>query len=89
MTGGGESPWKNGLGEEFTLVVNRNNPAIQNLLKLSSAFNKEAEMKMIVEQVFDLAWLQMGQAAKFTPEMLQSFIDRSSSILERLGGTPG
>ena len=89
MTGGGESPWKNGLGEEFTLIVNRNNPAIQNLLKLSSAFNKEAEMKMIVEQVFDLAWLQMGQAAKFTPEMLQSFIDRSSSILERLGGTPG
>jgi len=86
MGGGADAPWKAGLGEEFTLVVNRNNPAIQNLLQLAGAFNREAEMKMIVEQVFDLAWLQMGgQAGKFTPEMLQAFIDRSSGILERLG----
>ena len=83
---GGESASKSGLTGDMTLIVNRNNPAIQNLLRLSGTFNRDHEIKMIVEQVFDLAWLQMGQAGKFTPEMLQSFIDRSSSILERLGG---
>ena len=36
----------------------------------------------MVNQIFDLAWLQQGE---FSAEMMQSFIDRSAAILGRLG----
>jgi HSP90 family molecular chaperone len=69
---------------EQTLVINQNCPAIKNLLKLSLSFNRGEEVKLVVNQIYDLAWLQQGE---FTAEKMQSFLDRSAAILGRLGGT--
>jgi molecular chaperone HtpG len=65
-----------------TLVVNQSSPAIKNLLSLSMAFGRDEEVKMIINQIFDLAWLQQGE---FSAEMMQAFLDRSARILGRLG----
>lgn len=76
-----------GLGApEPTLVVNQASPAIKNLLNLAMTFNREDEVKLVVNQIYDLAWLQQGE---FTPEMMQGFLDRSAAILGRLGGSAG
>lgn len=72
----------NGPDATQTLVVNQKNPAIKNLLTLSLGFGREEEIKMVVNQIFDLAWLQQGD---FSAEMMQTFIDRSAKILGRLG----
>lgn len=69
---------------EHTLVVNQNNPAIKNLLSLAVAFNKEDDVKMVVNQIYDLAWLQQGE---FTAEMMESFIERSSALLGKIGSS--
>jgi molecular chaperone HtpG len=69
--------------DEHTLVVNQASPAIKNLLKLASSFNRDEEVKLVVNQIYDLAWLQQGG---FTADMMQTFIDRSAAILGRLGG---
>ena len=74
---GGES------GAEQTLVVNAKSPAVKNLVKLSMSFNRDEEVKMMVDQIYDLAWLQQGE---FTGDTMQAFIDRSTKILGRLGG---
>lgn len=74
-----------GAPDERTLVVNQNSPAIKNLLNLAKSFNREDEIKLVVNQIYDLAWLQQGE---FSAEMMQSFIDRSAAILGRLG-SPG
>jgi HSP90 family molecular chaperone len=50
---------------------------------MSMSFNREEEVRMVVNQIYDLAYLQQGG---FTAEMMQSFIDRSAAILQRLGG---
>ena len=73
-----------GLPDDYTLVVNQTSPAIKNLLKLSQTFNRLEEVKLVVNQIHDLAWLQQGD---FSAQMMQSFIDRSAAILGRLGGT--
>jgi molecular chaperone HtpG len=65
-----------------TLVVNQSSPAIKNLLSLSMSFGRDEEVKMIINQIFDLAWLQQGE---FSAEMMQTFLDRSARILGRLG----
>ena len=69
--------------EACTLVVNQTNPAVRHLVSLAGQFNREDEIKMIVRQMYDLAWLQQG---KFTAEMLQGFLERSTALLERVGG---
>lgn len=71
---------------EHTLVVNQNNPAIKNLLNLAAGFNKDEDIKMVVNQIYDLAWLQQGD---FTAEMMESFIERSSALLGRVGAVGG
>ena len=73
-----------GLPDDYTLVVNQTSPAIKNLLKLSQTFNRLEEVKLVVNQIHDLAWLQQGD---FSAQMMQSFIDRSAAILGRLGGS--
>jgi molecular chaperone HtpG len=73
-----------GLPDDHTLVVNQASPAIQNLLSLSMSFNRDEEVKLIVNQIYDLAWLQQGE---LTAEMMQAFIARSTAILGRLGGS--
>jgi molecular chaperone HtpG len=72
------------LKSEQTLILNEKNPAIQNILGMSRSFGKEDDLKLLVDQVHDLAWLQQG---RFTPEMMQAFIDRSSQILGKVGQT--
>lgn len=71
------------IPHEHTLVINQKSPAIKNLLNLSMAFNKDAEVKMVVNQIYDLAWLQQGD---FTADMMEAFIERSSALLGLLGG---
>ena len=72
------------LKDEGTLVINQNNPAVKNVLKLARSFNRDREVKLAVNQIYDLARLQQGQGS-VTGDVMQAFIDRSSEILERLG----
>jgi len=65
-----------------TLVLNKNNPAIKNILSMSESGLNDDKVKLMVEQVYDIAWLQQG---KFTPEMMQAFIDRTSMLLGTIG----
>ncbi len=71
-----------GIEPEETLLINKNSPAIKNLLRLSLQFNRGDDVKMLVNQIYDLAWLQQGS---FTAEMMQNFVDRTSRILGRYG----
>ncbi len=80
---GGMSHLLDKFPDDHTIVVNSSSPAIKNLVNLSTAFNREEEVKLMVNQIYDLAWLQQGE---FTAEMMQTFIDRSAAILGRLGG---
>lgn len=72
-----ENPWAN----EHTLVVNQNNPAIKALLSLSRGLSSESDIRLAVDHVYDLAYLQQG---RFTADMMQKFIDRSAKLLERM-----
>jgi molecular chaperone HtpG len=76
-TAGGDNPW----ADEHTLVVNQNNPAIKKLLELSRLPGKDNEVRLAVDHIYDLAYLQQG---KFTAEMMKTFVDRSAKLLERL-----
>ncbi len=73
-----------GLGlKDRTLLVNQNSPAVKNLLVLyESGSSKENDVKLVVNQVYDLACLQHGG---FDSAMMQDFLARSSEILERVG----
>jgi molecular chaperone HtpG len=68
---------------EHTLVINLSNPAIKHLLTLAETFHGEEKTKLVVNQIYDLAFLQQGQ---FTPEMMRSFVERSTKILQDFGG---
>lgn len=74
----GDNPWET----EHTLVVNQNSPAIKRILGLSKNFQKDEDLKMVVDHIYDLAWLQQG---KFDAQMMKGFIERSSKIIEKLG----
>ena len=71
------------LAGQHTLVVNQSNGAIKKLLTLSSSGTKEQDVKMIVNQIYDLAYLQHS---RLSSGMMKDFIERSASILERVGG---
>jgi molecular chaperone HtpG len=68
---------------EHTLVVNASHPAMKSLVRMALGFHKEEDAKLVVEQIYDLAWLQQGA---FTPERMQAFVDRSATLLEALAG---
>jgi hypothetical protein len=53
-------------------------------VRLALGFGKEDEIKLVVNQIYDLAYLQQGE---LTAEMMQSFVARSAAILGRLGGS--
>jgi molecular chaperone HtpG len=76
-TAGQDNPW----GDEHTLIVNQNNPAIKKLLQIARLPGKDDEIKMAVDHIYDLAYLQQG---KFTADMMKTFVDRSAKLLERL-----
>jgi molecular chaperone HtpG len=70
-----------GFLQDFTLIVNAKNPIIDNLKKLSQEFNKEAEVELITNHVFELALLSQKQ---LPPEKMAGFLERSNKILELL-----
>ncbi len=78
--GPSDNPWES----EHTLIINQNSPAIKSLLEIARGFNKDDDVKMVVEHIYDLAWLQQG---KFDAEMMKGFMERSSKIIEKLGAT--
>jgi molecular chaperone HtpG len=67
--------------KEMKLIVNSACPAIDNLLKLAAGISKEAEVKLIVEQIHDLAQMQHGDSG---PELMQKVLDRSIDIMSRI-----
>ena len=71
------------LANEHTLVVNQNNGAIKKLLSLASSPQREKDVALMVNQIYDLACLQHE---RLPADMMKSFISRSASILERMGG---
>ncbi|HEY8348656.1 MAG TPA: molecular chaperone HtpG [Clostridia bacterium] len=67
--------------DERTLVLNRNNSLIQALVKLSDNSSRKDDVKLICQQVYDLAMLSHKQ---FEPEAMTAFIERSNKLLEKL-----
>ncbi len=74
--GFGESPQ-----EDRTLVLNKNNSLVKALLNIKAETNKQDDVKLICEQIYDLALI--GNRPLETQEMIK-FIERSNKILEKL-----
>jgi molecular chaperone HtpG len=70
--------------KDYTLVINAKNPIIENLKKLSQEFNKEPEVELITNHVYELALLSQKQLPS---EKMSSFLERSNKILELLSKT--
>ena len=70
------------LVSEHTLVVNHNNGAIKKLLSMAALPQKEKDVALMVNQIYDLACLQHE---RLPADMMKDFIARSASILERMG----
>ena len=71
------------LANEHTLVVNQSSGAIKKLLVVATLPNKEKDIALMVNQIYDLACLQHE---RLPADMMKDFIARSASILERMGG---
>jgi molecular chaperone HtpG len=71
-----------GLEDKSTLIINQSSPAIKNLLTLAKSFNRDEDVKLVVEQIYDLAAMQQGG---LSAEAMQTFMDRSTTILAKLG----
>jgi molecular chaperone HtpG len=66
---------------EQTLMINSNCPAVKQLMTLAQTPGRDDDVKLIIEQIYDLAHLQQGG---FNPEGMQQFIDRSVKLLSRM-----
>ncbi|MCX7746835.1 MAG: molecular chaperone HtpG [Clostridia bacterium] len=67
--------------KEETLVLNRNNPLIQSVLKMKDTESKKEDVKLICEQVYDLAMMSHKQ---LEPDAMTRFLERSNEILSRI-----
>lgn len=67
--------------KEETLVLNKNNNLIQAILRLKDKEERSEDVKLICEQVYDLAMMSHKQ---LEPEAMTKFIERSNMILSRL-----
>ena len=76
--------YRSPLADEHTLVVNQSNGAIKKLLSLAAAPQREKDVALMVNQIYDLACLQHE---RLPADMMKNFISRSASILERMGGS--
>jgi len=72
---------KDKVPEEQILVLNSNNSLIKALMNLKNNENRQDDVKMICEHIFDLAMMSHKQ---LEPEEMTRFIERSNAILERL-----
>lgn len=70
--------------DDQTLVLNKNNNLIRLLINLKGNSEKQAEINLICEQIYDLALI--GNRPLETEEMIK-FINRSNSILEKLASS--
>ena len=66
---------------EETLVLNRSNPLVKNLLALSEKNDKQETVDMLSKQIYDLALMSHRT---LTSEEMTAFIDRSNTLLEKL-----
>ncbi len=66
---------------EKTLMINSNCPAVKQLISLSALPGRDDDVRLMVEQIYDLAFMQHGD---FNPESMQQFIDRSVRLLSRV-----
>ncbi len=71
---------KNPIEQEHTLVINSSHAICKNILKLIHEQEKENAIKIICEQVYDLALLAQKE---IIPEGIESFLSRSATILEQ------
>lgn len=67
--------------KEETLVLNKSNNLIKAILKMQDNGDKKDDVKLICEQVYDLAMMSHKQ---LDAEAMTKFIERSNLILERL-----
>lgn len=77
----GNMGFGNAPEEDKTLVLNKNNSLVKALLNIKAEANKQDDVKLICEQIYDLALI--GNRPLETQEMIK-FIDRSNKILEKL-----
>ncbi len=68
--------------EEQTLVVNAASPVVKNLLRLREQ-GRDEEARLLAEQVYDLALLAHRG---FDRDRMEAFLERSTRILEKVGG---
>ncbi len=69
--------------KEETLVLNSNNSLVQFILEAKNDETRKDDVKMICQQVYDLAMMGHKQ---LEPEAMTRFIERSSQIMLRLAG---
>ena len=73
------------LAAQDTLLINAKHPVATTLDQLSREFNRDEDLKLIVEHLWDLAALQQGYLDK---ERMRNFVERSATMLGRMGGEP-
>jgi molecular chaperone HtpG len=86
MYGIGGTDSDNMFPDDRTLVLNRNNALIQAVVRLSDDSGKKDDVRLICQQVYDLAMLSHKQ---LEPEAMTAFIERSSKLMERLAELEG
>ncbi len=79
MFGGMNMP--NMFSPEETLVLNSRNILIRQLVALMDREDRKEDIKMLCEQVYDLAVMSHRQ---LEPEAMTRFIERSNKIMEKL-----
>ena len=67
--------------EDFTLVVNSNNPIVKDIVTLSDTAGKKDLVQKLCHHVHDLAKMSKQQ---LTGEQLQTFITRSNELMSTL-----
>jgi molecular chaperone HtpG len=72
--------------DERTLVLNRTNPLIKAIVRLSENSSRQEDVKLICQHVYDLAMLSHKQ---LEPEAMTRFIERSNALLGRLAELDG
>lgn len=71
----------NMFGNEETLVLNKKNNLIQQVLRINEDQERKEDVKMICEHIYDLAMMSHKQ---LEPEAMTRFIERSNMILAKL-----
>lgn len=67
--------------EDYTLVVNNENPLVKKILKLNQELNKTETINLLCQHIYDLAMLSHKQ---LTGEQLQAFMARANNLLVQI-----